>query len=386
MSRVILYTGKGGVGKTSVAAATAAMISKKRKTLVMSTDPAHSLSDSLKFDIGSEPTKIEKNLYAQEININQAINQHWEDLKEYLTALFQYQGIDPISADEIAILPGFEEATYLLYINDYIKEDSFDTIIVDSAPTGESLRLLSFPEVMTWYMDKIFPIGRTAAKIARPLVRPFTGGMPLPSDRVFKSAETLYKDLLNIQEIMQNSEITSIRLVTNADHMSFNETKRAYTYLLLYGYPVDAVIVNKIYRENTGDFFKAWRESQNEILNDINAAFGDIKIMRGYLMEREPLGVNELLKFGMELYDGEDPYNIFKHEKPYEFEKSGDNTILKVKLPFAEKGETNLFKKAGELIIEVKNWRRIVYLPQTISEKEPMGAEFKNGYLYITLS
>ncbi len=386
MARVLLYTGKGGVGKTSVAASTAAMLAKQnRKTIVMSTDPAHSLGDSLQAEIKSNPTKISENLYAQEVNINDAIQTHWSDLREYLTALFQYQGLDPISADEIAILPGFEEATYLLYINDYIKSNSYDVIVVDSAPTGEALRMLSFPEVMRWYMEKVFPISRTAAKIARPLMRPFSG-IPMPNDKVFKSAETLYDDLGTIHNILENPDITSIRLVTNADQMSFNETKRAFTYLLLYGYPVDAVIANKIYSEDTGDFFQKWRETQSVILKDLDASFPEIKILKSYLQNYELMGQEKVLKFGQELYGDLDPYSVFYRGKPVEFIRENGNTAVKLKLPFADKKDLNLYNRAGELIVEVQNWKRILYLPQTMANLQPSGAELRNGYLYITLS
>ncbi len=385
MSRVLLYTGKGGVGKTSVAASTAVMLSKRYKTIVMSTDPAHSLSDSLEVNIGSEPTKILDNLYAQEININYAIQSHWSDLREYLTALFQYQGLDPISADEIAILPGFEEAAYLLYINDYIKSNDYDVIVVDSAPTGEALRLLSFPEVMRWYMTKIFPISRTAAKMARPVMKTFTK-IPMPNDKVFKSAETLYDDLGTIHGILQDPDITSIRLVTNVDQMSYNETKRAFTYLLLYGYPVDAVIANKIYADNTGDFFAGWRESQVKILSDLDSAFPEVKIFKSYLQDYELLGSEKLLKFAETMYDKSDPYSVFYKGKPIEFSKENDKTMIKLKLPFADKGNLNLYNRAGELIVEVGNWKRILYLPETMANLQPENAEFKNGYLYITLS
>ncbi len=385
MSRVLLYTGKGGVGKTSVAASTAVMLSKKYKTIVMSTDPAHSLSDSLNVSIGSEATKISDNLYAQEININDAIQTHWNDLKEYLTALFQYQGLDPISADEIAILPGFEEATYLLYINDYVKNNDYDIIVVDSAPTGEALRLLSFPEVMRWYMVKIFPISRTAAKIARPVMKTFSG-IPMPNDRVFKNAETLYDDLGNVHEILQDPEITSIRLVTNVDQMSYNETKRAFTYLLLYGYPIDAVIANKIYPENTGDFFTGWRNSQEKILNDINSAFPEVKIFKSYLQDYELLGTEKLLKFAETMYEKNDPYSVFYRGKPVEFTRENGKTIVKLKLPFADKENLKLYNRSGELVVEVENWKRIMYLPETMANLQPENAEFKNGYLYITLS
>ncbi len=385
MSRVLLYTGKGGVGKTSVATSTAVMLSKKYKTIVMSTDPAHSLSDSLGVNIGSEATKISDNLYAQEININDAIQSHWNDLREYLTALFQYQGLDPISADEIAILPGFEEAAYLLYINDYIKNNEYDVIVVDSAPTGEALRLLSFPEVMRWYMVKIFPISRTAAKMARPFMKTFSS-IPMPNDKVFKSAETLYDELGNIHEILQNPDITSIRLVTNVDNMSYNETKRAFTYLLLYNYPIDAVIANKIYPDNTGDFFIGWRDSQVKILNEIDSAFPEIKIFKSYLQDYELLGSEKLLKFAETLYNNNDPYSIFYKGKPVEFSRENNKTTVKLKLPFADKKNLNLYNRAGELIIEVNNWKRILYLPETMANLQPENAEFKNGYLYITLS
>ena len=386
MTRVLLYTGKGGVGKTSVAASTASMLAKNnRKTIVMSTDPAHSLSDSLNTEIKSEATKISENLYAQEININDAIESHWKDLREYLTALFQYQGLDPISADEIAILPGFEEATYLLYINDYIKNNEYDVIVVDSAPTGEALRMLSFPEVMRWYMEKVFPISRTAAKIARPIMRPFTG-IPMPNDKVFKSAETLYDDLGEIHKILEDPDITSIRLVTNADQMSFNETKRAFTYLLLYGYPVDAIIANKIYPENTGDFFSNWRETQAQIIGEIDASFPEIKVFKSYLQNYELMGQGKVLKFAHDLYGPEDPYSVFYKGKPIEFTRENGKTTVKMKLPFADKENLNLFNRAGELIVEVKNWKRILYLPQTMANMQPTGAELKNGYLYITLS
>ncbi|KJE49625.1 MULTISPECIES: ArsA family ATPase [Acidiplasma] len=384
MSRVLLYTGKGGVGKTSVAASTGLMLSKKYKTVVMSTDPAHSLSDSLEAKIGSEATKIYDNFYAQEININDAIKSHWNDLREYLTALFQYQGLDPISAEEIAILPGFEEAAYLLYINDYINNNDFDVIVVDSAPTGEALRLLSFPEVMRWYMEKVFPISRTAAKIARPFMKPFSN-LPMPNDKVFESAEALYDQLGHIHDILQNPEITSIRLVTNADQMSYNETKRAFTYLLLYGYPVDAVIANKIYTDDTGDFFREWRESQHKIVDELPDAFPDVKILKGYLQNDEPLGRDKLIKFGETIYGENDPYDIFYKGKPIEFTKHGNDVIVKIKLPYATKENLDLFNKGGELVVEVGNWKRIMYLPQTMANMEPAAAELKNGYLYITL-
>ena len=236
MARIILYTGKGGVGKTSMAAATAVGLANSGKsTLIISTDPAHSLGDALNTEIGPKVKTIFKNLDAQEVSVVEAISSHWGELKVYLAGLFQSQGLDPVSAEEIATLPGFDEASHLLYLNDHLKSNKYDVIIMDSAPTGEALKLLSFPEAMSWYMEKVFPIGRTTAKIVRPFMKPIIG-MPIPDDAVFASMDSLYKNLRKVREVMIDDNITSIRLVCNPDRMSFNETKRAYTYLLLYAY------------------------------------------------------------------------------------------------------------------------------------------------------
>ena len=287
MTRIILYTGKGGVGKTSMAAATAVGLANSGKsTLIISTDPAHSLGDALNMDVGPRVKTVFKNLDAQEVSVVEAISSHWGELKVYLAALFQSQGLDPVSAEEIATLPGFDEASHLLYLNDYLKSNRYDVIVMDSAPTGEALKLLSFPEAMSWYMEKVFPIGRTTARIVRPFMKPIIG-MPLPDDTVFASMDSLYKNLKKVREVLIDNSITSIRLVCNPDRMSFNETKRAYTYLLLYGYPVDALIVNKIFADNVGDFFLKWKENQREIIKEIDESFREIKVLKGLKETRE---------------------------------------------------------------------------------------------------
>lgn len=384
-TRILLYTGKGGVGKTSIAASTACSLAKsKKKTLVISTDPAHSLGDAFGTDIGPKPKKISERLFAQEISVNEAINTHWSDLKGYLTGLFQTEGLDPISAEEIATLPGFDEASQLLYLRQYYDEDEYDAIVIDSAPTGESLKLLSFPEAMTWYMDKIFPMGRLAARIVRPVWNTVSS-MEIPSDDVFKSVEGLYGYLKRIRTILTDQKISTIRLVMNPDKMSLSETKRAYTYLLLYGYPVDAVFVNKIYDESTGAFFKGWRTNQEEIIKEVSDSFTDLKIFKVPLLAEEPIGVERLERMSELVYGDSNPLETFSREKSVQFVKKDGKYIIKLKLPFAEKKDLDIYNKGGELIIQLGNWKRVFYLPTVYSDKNPVRAEFNNGILDIEM-
>jgi arsenite-transporting ATPase len=385
-TRILLFTGKGGVGKTSIAAATAVTLSDLgHKTLILSTDSAHSLSDALQVDIGPSLRKINEKLYAQEISVIEAINSHWESLKGYLTGLFSFQGLDPISSEELATLPGFDEASELLYVDKYVEEGNFDVIVMDSAPTGESLKLLSFPEAMSWYMEKLFPISRTTAKIVRPIMKPFTK-MPMPDDSIFESMESLYVSLREVRTHMTDPKITSIRLVCTPDRMSLNETRRAYTYLLLYGYPVDALIVNKIFEDNTGEFFDHWRKSQYEIMNEITSSFTDLDTTKLYLVRDEPTGIENLRKLGKKVYGNRDPISALPHEVPIQYFRKNGLDSVRVKMPFASRDKVNLYNKGGELVIEVDNWRRVFYLPQTLSGKQPSSAEFNNGYLNIELS
>lgn len=383
--RILLYTGKGGVGKTSIAASTACMLAKrKKKTLVISTDPAHSLGDAFGVDIGPKPKLMTDNLYAQEISVNEAINTHWNDLKGYLTGLFQTEGLDPVSAEEIATLPGFDEASQLLYLRQYYDQKLYDAIVIDSAPTGESLKLLSFPEAMTWYMDKIFPVGRLAAKLVRPVWNTVSN-VAIPNDEVFKSVESLYDYLKRIRTILTDPKISTIRLVMNPDKMSLSETKRAYTYLLLYGYPVDSVFVNKIYDKTTGSFFDGWRSNQEEIIKDVHDSFSDLRIFKLPLLKDEPIGIDKLQSMADLIYSGDSPTETFSTEKSVQFVKKNGKYLVKLKLPFAEKRDIDVFNKGGELIIQLGNWKRVFYLPTVYSDKSPVRAEFINGVLDIEM-
>ena len=387
MVRILLYTGKGGVGKTSVSAATGIELAKRGlKTLVISTDPAHSLRDAFKRNIGSEPVEVSKNLFLQEISVTEAIKKYWDNLKLYLTALMRSQGVDGIAAEEIATMPGFDEATELLYIREYANDKRFDVVVMDTAPTGESLKLLSFPEAFSWYMERIFPISRKTAKIMRPLMKPFLG-VPIPDDKVFGSIEELYSQMREVKEILSDPQTTTIRLVCNPDRMSFNETKRAFTYLLMYGYNVDSVIVNKIYADDTGELLKKWRESQTEVLEEIETAFADLKIMKIPMSANEPTGQKLLEEMGKKLYEDVDPLSIMSSIiPPVQFISEDDHKMVKIRIPFADKKNTQLHNRGGELVVQIDNWRRVFFLPQSMSDLNPTNAEFNKGFLNIEMS
>ncbi|MGC8644780.1 MAG: ArsA family ATPase [Thermoplasmata archaeon] len=383
--RILLYTGKGGVGKTSIAAATATLLaSRGKRTIVISTDPAHSLGDAFGREIGPRPTKLAEGLFGQEVSVNEAINSHWKELKGYLTGLFQTQGLDPVSAEEIATLPGFDEASQLLYLREYYDSGDYDAIVIDSAPTGESLKLLSFPEAMTWYMDKIFPMGKLAAKMVRPVWNA-VATVSIPSDEVFDSVEDLYANLRRIRDILSDPKTSTIRLVMNPDKMSLSETKRAYTYLLLYDYPVDAVFINKIYEESTGSFFREWRAAQEGIIEDVEASFSDIRRFKIPMLKEEPIGIYRLKGMAEKVYGGLDPLSVFAGEKSIQFLKDHGKYVVRLKLPFAEKKNLDVYNKSGELIIQIGNWKRVFYLPTVFSDKSPVKAEFNNGVLDIEM-
>ncbi|MCL4345747.1 MAG: ArsA family ATPase [Candidatus Thermoplasmatota archaeon] len=386
MTRIILFTGKGGVGKTSISAATGLICAKEgKKTLIISTDPAHSLRDAFNLEIGSEPKKIAENLYLQEISVTEAIKKYWEKLKLYLTSLMRSQGVEGIAAEEIATLPGFDEASQLLYIRQYAIENTYDVIVMDTAPTGESLKLLSFPEAFSWYMERLFPISRKTAKIMRPFMKPLLG-VPIPDDTVFASIEELYSQMRDVEEILSDGTRTTIRLVCNPDTMSFNETKRAYTYLLMYGYSVDAMVINKIFQDDSGDFLLKWRKSQNQIIEEIEDAFGDIKIFRLPMSDEEPTGIKKLENMGKKVYGDIKPWEILSDiEPPIEFEVTDKKKYIKMKVPFANKQNLTLHNRGGELVVQIDNWRRVFFLPQSMADLNPSTAEFNKGKLIIEM-
>jgi arsenite-transporting ATPase len=382
--RVLLYTGKGGVGKTSVSAATALKCAELGyRTLVMSTDPAHSLADSFAMPIKSEPTPLTENLWGLEIDPFREIEENWATVKDYLSTLFASQGVDDIVAEELSILPGMDELFSLLKIRQFYEKEAYDVIVVDCAPTGATLRLLHFPDMIGWYMRRLFHVQR---KVVR-TIRRFTDeifSVPLPGDEVYDTVERLYKRVGDMKAVLADPKITSIRLVLNPEKMVIEETRRAYTYLNLFGFVCDAVIANKVLPEEvTDEYFAEWKASQQRYLEEVEASFGALPIFKVRLYEREVVGIDALRQMANDIYGDRDPTERFADSKPMRIVKRGKDYWLELHLPFTEKGEIQLMRKGDELIIRVGTIKRHLVLPHILAKQEPKGAKLENGILQV---
>jgi arsenite-transporting ATPase len=383
--RIILFTGKGGVGKTTLAASTALFSARRGyKTLIISTDAAHSLSDSFEVPLGNTPQRIASRLFGQEVNALEQMEAKWGDIKTYLTALFASQGVDSIEAEELSVFPGMEELFSLMEIRRYNKTADYEVIIVDCAPTGDTLRLLSAPEITNWYLKHIFPVQRTAAKAVRPVASrllPF----PFPEDRVFEAMKKLTGELAEMKEILEDGRTTSIRLVVNPEKMVIKEAQRAYTFFSLFGYAVDMIIVNRVLPAAVEDrHFLKWKSIQEDYLRLIEESFSPVPIFAAELADQEIVGQASLEKLGEAVYQGKDPAGLFFAQKPLQIEKKDGCFVLSLHLPFVEKGELELFQKGEELFIKVGPLKRNILLPRVLLSHSIRGARFVAERLKIT--
>ncbi len=383
--RVLLVTGKGGVGKTTVSAATAVQASDLGyRTLVMSTDPAHSLADAFQLDLGDQPTKINSLLAAQQINSQQRLEESWGEVRDALTDLFDWSGLKGIEAEELTVFPGMDEIFSLVTVRDHVRSDEYDLLVVDCAPTAETLRLLSLPEVLSWYMEKMFPIGRRVAKVVRPVLSKVTS-MPVADDKVFEAVARFYDRLDGIREILGDPEVTSARLVMNPEKMVIAEARRTYTYLGLFGYAVDAAIVNRVLPDTVTDpYFSRWREIQKEHLSAVEEGFADVDIRHLRLFDEEMVGIDRLRTVGQELYGDQDPADKLSEGRPFRVEDVGDEVVLVLSVPFAEKREVDVMRNTNELIVTVGPYRRSIILPDSLSRRHVRRAQLLEGELRIT--
>jgi arsenite-transporting ATPase len=309
--RIIVYTGKGGVGKTSMAAATALQSAQKGlKTLVVSTDPAHSLGDSFDMDLSAEPKEIHPNLWAQEIDTIHEVEKGWGKIQEYIKSVFDAKAVNDITAEELTVFPGIEDLLSLLRLLDYCRMKTFDVIIVDCAPTGETLAMLSFPDIMRWWMERIFPFQKKAVKIVRPFAEPILG-IPLPTNQVLDEIENIYDQLDQMRRILSDRSMTSIRIVVNPEKMVIKEAQRSFTYLNLYDFNIDKIIVNKVIPDDVSDnYFKVWRAIQKKYLELIAESFAPVPILYAPLFEREMVGLEMLDRLGQKLFAATDPVGL----------------------------------------------------------------------------
>ncbi len=382
--RIILYTGKGGVGKTTMAAATAVRASSMGlKTIVISTDAAHSLADSFDIQLGPEPILIAERLWGQEVDIYHEVESHWGSIQKYLSTLLSWRGIEGIVAEELTIPPGMSELASLLQLVRLHESCRYDVIIVDCAPTGETLELLTFPEIARWWMEKIFPVQRRVAKVARPIVRPLVS-MPLPGDEVFDAVAGLFSQLDKMHSLMVDRSLTSVRLVVNPEKMVVKEAQRTYTYLNLYDYPTDLVICNRVIPDTVTDgYFDVWKTSQTKYIRMVEEGFAPTPIRYVPLMEREVVGIDALRAVGEKLFGEEDPTAIYHQGRTYTFRKWDGGYDLLLPLPLASKSDLDLKQVGDELIVHVGNQKRNLVLPRALAGLQVSGARLERDTLTV---
>ena len=391
--RILLYTGKGGVGKTSIAAATGLKLSQQGyKTIVVSLDSAHSLVDAFDIDnnlihqTGEIVQQISDKLFIQEINIQHALKQYWSEVQSYLELVLQVSGLDQIVAEEVAVFPGMEEICALLYINQYYREKSYDVIILDCAPTGESLRFVSIPTVLDWYIRNVFKIQRNLVGAARTFVKK-VATLPLPEDAYFQNLADLFDRIEGVDQLLADPQITTVRLVSNPEKMVIKETQRAFMYFSLYGLTVDSVIINRILPSDVGGaFFESWKKTQSQYIEQAERYFTTVPIWKAYLFNDQVLGLDGLKKLGDQLYSEVDPIAFYQNEKAYEFSKDGDQYKISLLLPFIEKDEIQLAKSNDEVVVQIGGFRQHIPLPRSLTDKQPSGARLVEKRLVITFS
>jgi arsenite-transporting ATPase len=382
--RVILFTGKGGVGKTSVAAATAVRCaSAGYRTVVMSTDPAHSLGDSFDIELGTTLTKVSNNLWAHEVSALHEMQRHWGKLHEYAVEVFATQGLDEVVAEEVANPPGMDEIASLMWIKHYAKRDEHDVLIVDCAPTGETLQLLTFPDAARWWLDKIYPWERRAMRVARPVLQPLMD-IPLPKDEIFASLKDLLLDLDGMRKVLTDPSISTVRIVLNLEKMVVKEAKRAFSYLSLFGYVTDAVIVNRLLPADVHDeLFKKWQLIHRRYQAEVETSFEGVPIFNVPLFDSEVVGEEMLQRMAEATYADRDPSERFVLESPQRIAKEGAEYVLTLKVPFVDRENVDLSRHNGELYVTVGNYRREISLPRVLAQRETVGAGIQDGQLRV---
>jgi len=391
--RILLFSGKGGVGKTSLAAATGVRLAQRGvRTIVLSVDPAHSLADA--FDLGGDlfdsrtgdPFTVSPNLDVQEVNIQREIRRHWQEIAGYISSVLRTTGVSGVEAEELAILPGMEELSAMMYVNQYRREDRYDVLVLDCAPTAESLRFVSMPTTLEWYMKHIFPFQRSVVKAVRPIANRVSP-VELPPDNYFKNVAQLFGKLEGIDDVLSDPMTTSVRLVTNAERMVLRETQRTFVYFSLHGLTVDTIAVNRVLPPEISDaFFSEWRASQQAIVHEMHEYFAPVPVRLVPLFTHEVLGRQRLEELAQALYpNGDDPAAVERTERPYTFEKLADHWEVRVNLPFTSKGEIGVFKKADELVLEIGTLRRHIGLPTSMAGLEPARARLAGGKLIVEL-
>jgi arsenite-transporting ATPase len=383
--RIVLVTGKGGVGKTTIAAATAlAAADSGKRTLITSTDPAHSLADALTVDLAGEPTEIVDRLHGQQIDTQKQLDRYWGSIRNQLIDVLDWGGAAGIEAEEFLVFPGMDELFALLEVNRHARSGDYDVLVVDCAPTAETLRLLSLPEVLSWYFEKVLPTERRLMRAARPLLSRLTD-LPIPEDEVFTAAQSVFTSVEGVKELMAQPEVTSARLVVNPEKMVIDEARRTYSYLGLFGYGVDGVVVNRVLPDLVRDpYFERWRSIQKGHLDAIDDAFAEVPRLRLRLFDDEMVGVDRLRIMASELYGERDPIDDFVATSPFRVAETGGDVTMELDVPFFDKSELEVFRHGHELYIQLGSYRRSFLLPDALQRREVTRARLDGGTLRVS--
>jgi arsenite/tail-anchored protein-transporting ATPase len=383
--RVIIYTGKGGVGKTSVAAAAAVKASELGyRTLILSTDAAHSLSDIFDRELENSPIEVLPRLWALETNAYAELESNWGVVRSHISRIVALQGMDEVLADEAAILPGMDELFSLARIKEFSDSGNYDCIIVDAAPTGETLRLLALPQTLAWSIKLLRRADRYIIKpIVQPLAR-FSSAIEemIAPEEVFEALENMLKKLKAIKKLLSDTEMTTIRLVMNPEKMVIKESKRALTYLNMYGLLVDSIVVNRMLAPDSG-YLEGWRDIQQRYLEEIRSSFAPLPIQIAHQYSEEIIGTDCLSRLASDLYGQIDPAKIMFKDSVLEFRKEKGEYFLKLRLPMLPKERLRIRSTGDELVLQLENQRRIISLPSALTGYRPIRANYEENYLIV---
>lgn len=384
--RVLLFTGKGGVGKTTVAAATALRCAEAGlRTVVLSTDPAHSLADAFGAELGDQPTEVAPHLWGQQLDAQDRMEDSWDEIQGWLREVFDWAGADAIEAEELSVVPGLDELFALADIKAFARSDDWDVVVVDCAPTAETIRLLSLPDVLAWYMERLFPVTRRLNRMVGPVLSRVTS-LPVAGDDVFSATRRFYDRLDGVREVLTDPELTSVRLVVNPERMVIAEARRTHTYLSLYGYRVDAVVANRLLPASVQDpWFDRWKALQAEHLATIESGFAPLPVLRSELAEAEVVGIDALRSFGEALWHGRAPTDSLHEADPLEVRRDdrGDGFVLSLALPFAGRDELDVGRHGEELLVRVGPYRRAIVLPDSLRRRTVTEAALRDGRLVV---
>lgn len=382
--RTLLFTGKGGVGKTTVAAATAVAAAERgERTLVLSTDPAHSLADAFSVPLGTEPSELAPGLWGQQLDAQERMEASWGEIRAWLVEVFDWAGVDAVEAEELAVFPGFEEIFALADIKTFADSGEWDLLVVDCAPTAETIRLLSLPDVLAWYMDRVFPVGRRLNRIVAPVLTRVSS-LPVAGDEVFGATRRFYERLDGVKALLADPSRSSVRLVVNAERMVISEARRTHTYLSLFGYRVDAVIANRLLPDDVTDpWFARWKQVQAEHLAEIHEAFAPLPILPVPLAPDEPVGLDKLRVLAGQVYGELDPTAVLHDGEPMTVTREDDGWLLTLELPFAARDDLEVGRHGDDLLVRVGPYRRCLLLPDSLRRRPISGARLVDGRLRV---